>query len=195
MATPRILGICAVITVTLAACNLPFAWIGGFCFADEDYAQNGTHVLQCENGKWIPGLTVDEADGFMQSAWGIAPTHTPSPKIVDGFYEVVPVPAAQNQFFPGVAVRVTPGTTVAELAPIILLAQQRYISIVHPGRTWSSFQTGGKSGIVGQAIGETALFLTFLPPLNDVDWWVFNTQQVLQLSDVQFAFLYDVVTG
>ena len=182
------------VAVTTAACDLPFAWIGGFCFADEDYAQNGTHVLQCENGQWVPGLTVAEADAFLQSAWGIPPTHTPVPKIVDGFYQVVPTPGAAAQFFPGVAIRVTPSSTVAELTPQILLAQQRYITKVHPGRTWSPFQSNGKSGIVGQAPGQTDLFLTFLPPLNPVDWWVFNDQHVLQLSDVQFAFLYDVVT-
>ena len=73
------IGFLAVAAVLAGACDLPWSMAGGPCSPDGEFAQDGTHVLKCENGRWVPGLTIADADAAFEVMFGVPAPPTPPP--------------------------------------------------------------------------------------------------------------------
>ena len=64
----RVLVVLGVVGLAIAAtaCNLPMAASGAACPKPGDFAQDGTHVMKCENGVWTNGITVAAGDAALE---------------------------------------------------------------------------------------------------------------------------------
>ena len=74
-----------------SACDLRYAKAGDPCLIQlEEYAQDGTHALKCENGVWVPGLTTEEADDLFEQYFGERPApnrpEVPVSSVPEGCY-------------------------------------------------------------------------------------------------------------
>ena len=74
-----VVGLALLGAVVLVGCDLPYRWAWDACGAEGTFAQDGNVVMKCEGGTWTPGLTVADADSFLEAAYGIPPTPTPVP--------------------------------------------------------------------------------------------------------------------
>ena len=74
-------GVILGVGLVAASCELPFAAAGAPCWSPGNYAQDNTHVVKCEGGRWQPGLTVEAADDAFEALFGARPGPTPPPPV------------------------------------------------------------------------------------------------------------------